>query len=231
MLKPTGYLTFILDKETGSAERAVSLQRAFSYVCPVSIKPGGVNQIILDVKVAGKSLWNTANEDESALWRDIVAPWLVAKLRKIEQTLQEYNNAEAKSFCGAVAFEDAVISLDARAVQFAIIDDQLAFGEKLLGIIRKNDIARGSNVTAPSPETAASFPRRTEETTATLATLAEKDSERRPTGESAAVARNATTRRLSIKERDALRRDPFSLITDFTITDSSGKARIVGISC
>lgn len=227
MLKPTGYLTFILDKETGSAERAASLQRAFSYVCPVSIKPGGVNQIVLDVKVAGKSLWNTASEDENALWRDIVAPWLSAKLRKIEQTLQEYNNTEAKSFCGAVAFEDAVISLDARAVQFAIIDDQLAFGEKLLGIIRESGIAPESIVVAPCPETTASFARRTEATTATLAALTDEDGEGPSAGESAAAARNAKTRRLSIKERDALRRDPFSLITDFVITDRTGETRVI----
>ena len=236
MLKPTGYLAFELDDETGSQDRANSLSRAFSYVSPVTVRHGDTNRIFLTVKLPGKRFWDATDAEQQAAWDEIVAPWLAIRLRKIQETLQEYNNAETKSYCGAVVFDDCVIQLDGRTVQCAIIDDQLMFMADLIGKVREADnaIAEGAVVVAPTLATAAGFERRTDETTATMSRLPEPepaDETAEGTEDEDAEAPKAPAkpapkpRRLTIKERDALRRDPFTLITDFEVTTPEGEVR------
>lgn len=125
MRKPTAYLSFTLDSDALSPERVASLVRSYSYICPVEVAAGPENAVFLRVKLSGCPWFDAANAGEQAIWEDTVRPWLENKLRKLEETVQEYNNEDARSYCGSVTYRKIVIEAEGRSVEYAIVNDEL----------------------------------------------------------------------------------------------------------
>lgn len=125
MLKPTAYLTFSLDADTFSPERAASIVRTYSYICPVDVREGESNAIAMNVKLPGRP-WFACGNEADATWENVVKPWLANKLRKLEETVQEYNNEQARSYCGSVAYRQMVVEGDGGRVACAIENDVLS---------------------------------------------------------------------------------------------------------
>ena len=125
MIKPSSYLTFTLDPETYSAETEASLKRAYSYAAPTTVEAGDANAISLRVKLPGRPYWDATSEEETAIWNDVMVPWLFNKLRKLQETLQEYDNENAKSYCGAIPFETLTLDLGGHLVTIPVVEDNL----------------------------------------------------------------------------------------------------------
>lgn len=124
MLKPTSYLAFTLNEDDYSDERAASLVRSYSYVSPTSVAKGSTNTVDLRVKLKAHPFWNANDPEEQSTWQGIVAPWLSNKLSKLGQTITEYNNEKARSYCGSIAYDSIILRLDPVSIECRIAKDE-----------------------------------------------------------------------------------------------------------
>lgn len=123
MLKPTSYLTFTLGEEDYSEDRAASLVRSYSYISPTRVEKGPANAVEMRVKLSAHPFWNASDADEQSTWQNIVAPWLSNRLTKLGQTIKEYNNENARSYCGSISYGSIVLLLGSVRVECEIAQD------------------------------------------------------------------------------------------------------------
>ena len=128
MLKPSAYLTFVLEGADVAAGKASAIKRAYTYIAPTQIlagrteaaegEPPCVNRIALEAKLPSHDPWS-----DDAVWGDVMLPWLAAKLDKLFGTVRECNNEERRFYCGSTFYQEFDLSLCGVNVQVALEPD------------------------------------------------------------------------------------------------------------
>ena len=129
MLKPTAYLTFVIDQELEPMGVASLLSRAFTYIAPIKVVfDTGLerrNRVQLEVKLPNRPYWLAGNPEGDELWETVVSPWLVNKLNTLQNTITALNNPGAKSFEYAVDFSFLDLVLEGRVVSLPFVENLL----------------------------------------------------------------------------------------------------------
>ena len=140
MLRPTAYLTVILDEKTATPDLASGVKRAFSYLAPTTIVNGSEhdgNHLILDVRLPAHPYMDSQGEEANTTWNEVVLPWLTIKLDTLFGTVAEFNNETRKSFVGAIDYTTCSLMLEERKFCFHLEpNSSLRHCEEVLDAIR-----------------------------------------------------------------------------------------------
>jgi hypothetical protein len=129
MLKPTAYLTFIIDQELESMGATSLLKRAFMYIAPLKVvfdaELQGKNLIQMEVRLPDRPYWQANNSEKDELWETMVLPWIINKANRLQDTITALNNPKARSFEYAIDFSLLNLVLEDQIVSLSLVENLL----------------------------------------------------------------------------------------------------------
>lgn len=142
-MHPTAYLHIIVRETQANDELFAALTRSYAYISPLSCSTGEANEIRLRAKLGCHSLWGPCTAEQDAVWTETLHPWLECKLRKVQNTVEAYNNEKARSFCGVLPIELLTLELDSCQATFEVRDNRFPHVVDLLDEVRITMTAAG----------------------------------------------------------------------------------------
>lgn len=141
MIRPTARLRFEIDEGQLTDELKGRIKNNYLNVAPVfigprpAIKDARIAENVLGlVAVLNSPYWDPSDEAAEDNWREVMLPWLKAKLFKLGATVRNYNETAAKLGFEKLQFGQLEVILGDKVAAFAL-DEGSGFPEEAIDLL------------------------------------------------------------------------------------------------